>query len=268
VTSDKKKIFKHDDKQYDRLSEHIGLLPLIMITPHDITLVNGSGEERRRFFDTYICQVDKQYLVDIASYSKLLAERNKCLKTNGQQLDRDLLSVLDERMDSFGRRIHATRAAICKDLEPIAQQFYHSIAPGEEISITYESQLHDARLLALLERTFERDRVLGFTSAGIHRDDFTFSMNGKPIRNFGSQGQKKSFLMSLKFGQYQHMSSLMTVKPILILDDLFDKLDKTRVSRVVDIIGGNDFGQIFISDTDRSNLTEVFSRADARIIQL
>ena len=268
VTSDKKKIFKRNDKQYDRLSEHIGLLPLIMITPHDINIINGPGEERRRFFDTLICQLDHDYLKFIGAYGKLLIDRNKILKTENRNIDRDLISVIDERMAYFGQKIYQKRMFACHEITPLAQKLYSTIASSEEISIGYESQLHNYDLLTQFQRSFDKDRALGFTSAGIHRDDFSFSMNGKPIRNFGSQGQKKSFLMSLKFGQYMYTSKQLGLQPILILDDLFDKLDHSRVGHVVEIITGSDFGQIFISDTDRNNLSGIFPGEDAKIIQL
>lgn len=269
VTSDKKKTFKHDDKPYERLSEHIGLVPLIMIAPQDINLINGAGEERRRFFDTFISQLDGEYLRCIVAYSKLLADRNKLLKNSvGTVIDRDLISVLDERISFFGSLIYAKRADICMKISPLVQKLYASIAMGEIIDVTYESQLHRSDMLSLLGHTYERDRVMGFTSSGIHRDDFTLKMDGRSIRNFGSQGQKKTFLMALKFGQYLYTANALSLKPILILDDLFDKLDHGRVTQVVNIICSTDFGQIFISDTDRNNLSEIFGHGQASVIQL
>ena len=268
LNKDKKKIFKKDDKQYDRLSDHIGQVPLIMITPYDILLINGGADERRKYFDAFISQFDNEYLVTVINFNKLLADRNKLLKDDANNTDADLFSVLNERMAYFGEKIHKKRKEVLENIIPIFSKYYSEIADNELVSISYESQLNKNNLLAMMESSFERDKIMGYTSAGTHRDDFSFTMNDVPIKNFGSQGQKKSFLLALKFTQQEFTFNKMGIKPILLLDDLFDKLDKARVEKIIGIVSSDLFGQIFISDTDKSNLSTLFPKENATIIDL
>ena len=268
LSKDKKKVFKKNDKQYERLSDHIGQVPLIMITPYDILLINGGADERRKYFDAFISQFDNDYLVTVINFNRLLADRNKLLKYETGDIDKDLLSVLNERMAYFGEKIFKKRKEVLENISPLFQKYYNQISDSEIVSIGYESQLHKNNLLTMFDNSFERDKILGYTSAGIHRDDFSFLMNGNPVKNFGSQGQKKTFLLALKFTQQEFTYSKTGIKPILLLDDLFDKLDKSRVQQIISVISSELFGQIFISDTDKSNLSTLFPKENATIIDL
>ena len=268
LNKDKKKVFKKNDKQYERLSDHIGQVPLIMITPNDILLINGGADERRKYFDAFISQFDNDYLVTVINFNKLLADRNKMLKNEASEFDADLFSVLNERMAYFGEKVLNKRKEGLENIIPIFQKYYTQISDNETVSISYESQLHKNNLLAMFESSFERDKFMGYTSAGTHRDDFSFIMNENPVKNFGSQGQKKSFLLALKFTQQEYTFSKTAIKPILLLDDLFDKLDKARVQKIISVVSSSLFGQIFISDTDKSNLSTLFPKEKATIIDL
>jgi len=268
LSKDKKKIFKKNDKQYERLSDHIGQVPLIMITPYDILLINGGADERRKYFDAFISQFDNDYLVTVINFNKLLADRNKLLKNETGEFDADLFSVLNERMAYFGEKVYRKRKEVLENIIPIFQKYYKQISENETVSIIYESQLHKNNLLTMFENSIERDKIMGYTSAGTHRDDFTFLMNDNPVKNFGSQGQKKTFLLALKFTQQEYTFSKTRVKPILLLDDLFDKLDKSRVQQIISVVSSELFGQIFISDTDKSNLSTLFPKETATIIDL
>jgi len=268
LNKDKKKVFKKNDKQYERLSDHIGQVPLIMITPYDILLINGGADERRKYFDAFISQFDNDYLVTVINFNKLLADRNKLLKNESEVIDSDLFSVLNERMAYFGEKIYKKRKDVLENIIPIFQKYYKQISEYETVSIGYESQLNKNNLLAMFESSFERDKIMGYTSAGTHRDDYSFLMNENPVKNFGSQGQKKTFLLALKFTQQEYTFSKTGIKPILLLDDLFDKLDKTRVQQIISVVSSELFGQIFISDTDKSNLSTMFPKETANIICL
>ena len=268
LSKDKKKIFKKNDKQYERLSDHIGQVPLIMITPYDILLINGGADERRKYFDAFISQFDNDYLITVINFNRLLADRNKLLKNESGEIDADLISVLNERMAYFGEKIYHKRKEVIENIMPIFQNYYNQISDNETVTIEYESQMNKNKLLTMFENSFERDKILGYTSAGTHRDDFTFTMNQNPIKNFGSQGQKKSFLLALKFTQQEYTFSKSGIKPILLLDDLFDKLDKARVQQIISVVSSDLFGQIFISDTDKSNLSTLFPKETANIIDL
>jgi DNA replication and repair protein RecF len=268
LNKDKKKVFKKNDKQYERLSDHIGQVPLIMITPNDILLINGGADERRKYFDAFISQFDNDYLVTVINFNKLLADRNKLLKNESGEIDADLFSVLNERMAYFGDKIFKKRKEVLENIMPIFQKYYNQISDNESVSIGYESQLNKNNLLAMFESSFERDKFMGYTSAGIHRDDYSFMMNDNQVKNFGSQGQKKTFLLALKFTQQEYTYTKTNIKPLLLLDDLFDKLDKTRVQQIISVVSSSLFGQIFISDTDKSNLSTMFPRETANIIDL
>lgn len=268
LSKDKKKVFKKNDKQYERLSDHIGQVPLIMITPNDTLLINGGADERRKFFDAFISQFDNDYLVTVINFNKLLTERNKLLKNETDVFDADLFSVLNDRMAYFGEKIHKKRKEVLESILPIFQKYYNKISDNEAVTIVYESQLNKNNLLSMFENSFERDTFLGYTSSGTHRDDYTFLMNENLVRNFGSQGQKKTFLLALKFTQQEYTYTKTGIKPILLLDDLFDKLDKVRVQQIISVVSSELFGQIFISDTDKSNLSTLFPKESATIIDL
>ena len=255
VSGEGKKLVR-DDKPVTRFSEHIGVLPVVMVSPGDISLISDSGEERRRLSNAVISQMDREYLAAIQSYNRVLAQRNKLLKE--PSVDFGLLEVLDERLSSFavpvfeGRRLFAEHM-----LEPV-RKFYEMISGGNEsVSIAYCSDLQKGSLEQLLARSRERDVMLRYTSVGLQRDDFVFSMNGHPIRRVGSQGQQKSFLVALKFAQYEIMGKSYGYNPVLLLDDVFDKLDMGRISNLVAMVAGNNFSQIFITDSNKVRLSSI-----------
>ena len=248
-----------DDKPYGRFSEHIGVLPVVMVSPGDISLVSESGEERRRMANALLSQMDREYLSAAQSYNRLLALRNKELKSPAP--DAGLLSVLDERMAAPAAFIYESRAEMVRRLNPSVESYYQMISGGSEsVSIEYRSDLEKASLPEILSDCRERDYALKYTSAGVQRDDFVFLMDGQPIRRFGSQGQQKSFLVALKFAQYEIMKQAYGFAPTLLLDDVFDKLDLGRISNLVSMVAGSDFGQIFITDCDRTRLQGVVDR--------
>ena len=249
VNSEKK--LRRDDKAYERISDHIGVLPIVMVSPSDYSLVSESGDERRRFVNSVLSQMDARYLGDMQQYNRLLSQRNSLLKS--ERPDEGLLETFDLRLDSLAGRIWECRQQFVAELEPLVRDFYSRICPGREsVKIEYRSALGGDSLEALLRRSRQKDLALKFTTEGIHRDDFIFTMDSSPIRRCGSQGQQKSFLVALKFAQYSLMDARSGVKPILLLDDLLDKLDMQRASHLLDMVSGQEFGQIFISDSDRA----------------
>lgn len=258
-SEEKEKRVSCNDKKYSRFSDHIGLIPLIFISPADITLINESGSERRRFIDSYIAQYDKEYLQHLLHYNKILTQRNAILKQS-QKIDYTYLEVLDVKLQNFAESIFKTRTQVVAELAEQAITFYKQIHQYDECEISYESQLQKGNLRDLLQGSFERDCILGHTSIGIHRDDIIFSFNGGLLKQSGSQGQKKSFLLALKFAQYQSLYQKKQMHPILLLDDLFDKLDAERTKKVFEIIEGQEFGQIFITDTDKALLEAFISQ--------
>ena len=255
TTKGEKKV-RRDDKTYNKVSEHIGELPVVMVSPSDISLVSESGDERRRFMNAVLSQMDREYMSALHQYNRLLQQRNKMLKE--QNIDRSLLEVIDMRMASFAEPVFRARKRFVEDLRPIVSQYYKTVSGGsEQIDIEYETELYKAGLDQLLESSFERDRVMKYTTVGVQRDDLVFTMNGHPIRRCGSQGQQKSFLVSLKFAQYEIMKRNYGFAPILLLDDVFDKLDMTRISNLLQMVSGNDFGQIFITDSNKVRMSGI-----------
>jgi len=257
--SDQGKKLVRDDKAISRMADHIGTLPVVMVSPADSALVSESGEERRRLSNAIISQMDAEYLAAVQAYTKLLIQRNKLLKDFSP--DAALLDVIDEKMASFASKIFQSRKALADELRPVVAQYYKLISGGSEtVSIEYKSDLDRGGLLEVFASHRERDLMLKYTSSGVQRDDFVFSMNGYPIRRCGSQGQQKSFLVALKFAQYEVMKRSYGFAPILLLDDVFDKLDMGRISNLIAMVAGSDFGQIFITDTDKNRLSSVVDR--------
>ena len=251
VNDGAEKKVKRGDKPYARVSEHIGVLPIVMVSPADTDLVSESGDERRRFANAFISQLDRQYLADLQQYNRLLTQRNKLLKEHAP--DEGLLDTFDLQMAPLAANISAARRSFAQTMNPIVGSYYRSISGGrEEVLVGFRTDLDKGPLDAVMREHRQRDLALGYTTAGIQRDDFTFSMEDFPIRRCGSQGQQKSFLVALKFAQYEIMKNRWGFPPILLLDDLFDKLDMDRAGNLLQMVAGNDFGQIFISDTDKS----------------
>lgn len=255
MTKGDKKL-KRDDKPYTRIADHVGVLPVVMVSPSDISLVSESGEERRRFVNAVLSQMDREYLSALQQYNRLLAQRNKILKD--QLPDRSLLEVIDMRMSALAVPIYEARCNFVRDLNPVVSEYYRALSGGsEEVSIEYVSELSKAPLDEILAASFERDMALRYTGTGIHRDDFAFSMDGWPIRRHGSQGQQKSFLVSLKFAQYEIMKRNCGFAPLLLLDDVFDKLDMRRIANLLAMVSGQDFGQIFITDSNKVRMAGI-----------
>lgn len=244
------KKIRRDDKPYPKVSDHIGTLPVVMVSPADVSMVSESGEERRRFANSVLSQMDKEYMSAMQQYNRLLLQRNRMLKEMNP--DRQLLEVVDMRLSALAGPVHQARRRFVEELRPVVAEYYKALSGGTEtVDIHYESELDKAPLDSLLAASFEKDRILKHTSTGIHRDDFVFTMNGHPIRRFGSQGQQKSFLVSLKFAQYEIMKRKYGFAPLLLLDDVFDKLDMGRISNLLQMVASNDFGQIFITDSNK-----------------
>ena len=256
MTSKGEKKIRRDDKPYPKVSEHVGILPIVMVSPADISMVSDSGEERRRFVNAVLSQMDHEYMVSLQQYNRLLMQRNRMLKD--MEVDRSLLEVIDMRMGALAEPIYQKRKKFTEDLKPIVSDYYKYVSGGLEIvDIEYESELSKASLEQLLAASFDRDRILKYTSAGLQRDDFIFTMNGHPIRRYGSQGQQKSFLVSLKFAQYEIMKKNYGFAPVLLLDDVFDKLDMGRISNLLQMVASNDFGQIFITDSNKVRMSGI-----------
>ena len=255
TTKGEKKV-KRDEKAYGRVSEHVGILPIVMVSPADISMVSESGEERRRFVNAVLSQMDREYMTSLQQYNRLLQQRNKMLKE--MDPDRSLLEVIDMRMSALAEPIYQARKKFVEDLKPIIAEYYKAVSGGsEQVDIEYESELSKASLEELLAVSYEKDRILKYTTAGLQRDDFAFKMNGWPIRRHGSQGQQKSFLVSLKFAQYEIMKKNYGFAPVLLLDDVFDKLDMGRISNLLEMVSGKDFGQIFITDSNKVRMSGI-----------
>ena len=259
MTSKGEKKMKRDEKQYGKVSEHIGVLPVVMVSPSDISMVSESGEERRRFVNAVLSQMDREYMTSLQQYNRLLLQRNKMLKE--QDVDRGLLEVIDMRMSALAEPVFQARKKFVEELTPIVQEYYKALSgDSEQVSIEYDSELSKASLEQILAASYDKDRALKYTSAGIQRDDFLFKMNGHPIRRYGSQGQQKSFLVSLKFAQYELMKKNYGFAPVLLLDDVFDKLDMSRISNLLEMVASNDFGQIFITDSNKVRMSGIVDK--------
>ena len=252
LKKNQKKILKRNGKQYEKFSDHIGFIPLVIISPADRDLIIEGSETRRKFIDSVISQLDSNYLQELIQYQKILTQRNAPLKyfALNHVFENDTLSIYNEQLDNLGHRIFEKRNQFLEDFIPIFNKHHQAITGSEEqVQLVYESQLFEKKLLTQLEENISRDRALHFTSIGIHKDDLSFEIDHHPIKKFGSQGQQKSFLIALKLAQFEFVKKQSGVKPILLFDDVFDKLDETRVSKIVEMVNNDIFGQLFISDT-------------------
>ena len=257
-----KKHFKCNKKEYKRLSEHIGLIPVVMVAPSDILLIEGGSEERRRLMDMVISQLDVTYIESLNRYNKALQQRNSMLKAEDSEPDWEVMSILEEQMAMEGESIYQKRDAFVKELIPLFQHYYATISGGhEEVSLGYVSHCQRGDLLDVIRRDRMKDRAVGYSLHGVHRDDLSILLDGHPMRREGSQGQLKTFVIALKLAQYNFLEhSNIHTKPILLLDDIFDKLDATRVEKIVQLVSGEGFGQIFITDTNRDHLDQILER--------
>lgn len=259
VKRGQKKTFKKNQKAYDKLSEHIGLLPLVMISPEDVLLIDGGSEERRKLVDGIISQCDRNYLHQLIRYNKALAQRNSLLKaTAGKYLDAEMLEIWNEQLAESGEAIRQKRVEFLQDFRTVFQAYYEDLSLGrEEVELEYKPSVKGDDMLAALREATDRDRVMTYTTVGTHRDDLVLNIGKYPVKKIGSQGQKKTFLIALKLAQYAWLNRMSGVKPLLLLDDIFDKLDADRVSQIVKIVGGEMFGQVFMTDTNREHIDEI-----------
>ncbi|MBQ6576626.1 MAG: DNA replication and repair protein RecF [Bacteroidales bacterium] len=256
VTAGGEKRLRRDDKPYPRISEHIGELPIVMVSPSDTVLVSDSGEERRKFLNAVLSQLDREYLSAVQQYNRLLLQRNRLLKETDP--DWSLLDVFGMRMEPLAKTIHESRKKFTESLAPVVSKYYSMISGQKEsISIAYSSDLEGRTLSDVLLSHKDRDLVLRYTTAGVHRDDLEFTLGPHPIRRCGSQGQQKSFLVALKFAQYEIMKEGYGFPPMLLLDDVFDKLDLSRISNLLEMVAGSEFGQIFITDSNKVRLRSI-----------
>ena len=265
VKRGEKKLFSRNKKAYKRLSEHIGRFPSVIISPYDRDLITDGSELRRKFMDAVISQSDAVYLDDLMQYNKALQQRNALLKyfAANNLFERSSLEIYNEQMQEKGMRIHEKRREFLADLVPKLSQFYNSISSGSETpDINYASQLNDVSLKELLESFLQQDLRNQYSGAGVHRDDLEFLIDGKKVKKFGSQGQQKSFLIALKLAQYEFLHLKQGVKPVLLLDDIFDKLDEKRVSELVRLVHDQSFGQIFITDTHPERTARLVKAVD------
>ena len=247
---------RRDDKAYGRISEHVGVLPIVMVSPSDVSLVSDSSEERRRFVNSVLSQMSGEYMSAMQQYNRLLLQRNRMLKELVP--DRTLMEVIDIRMASLAEPVYQARRKFVEDLVPVVSEYYRLLSgDSEKVCIEYESELSKASLDMLMSASYEKDCIMKYTTSGIQRDDFVFTMNGHPIRRYGSQGQQKSFLVALKFAQYEIMKRNYGFAPILLLDDVFDKLDMNRISNLLQMVASNDFGQIFITDSNKVRISGI-----------
>jgi DNA replication and repair protein RecF len=251
-----KKQFKRNGKEYERLADHIGLLPLVVISPSDIALIHEGSEERRRFVDSVISQYDKPYLENLIRYNKLIQQRNAYLRAGNAASD--LLDIWDEQLPEYAVPVFEARKAFLDRIKPLFSHYYQFISgTSETVELTYESQLFQEAFPELLRRSRERDKLLQYSTAGIHKDDLSMQINGFPLRKYASQGQTKSYLIALKLAQFDVMKDVKGVKPLLLLDDIFEKLDQERITQLMTLVNQHHFGQIFITDTHAERVAEI-----------
>lgn len=258
-----KKIIKRNGKAYERFADHIGLLPLVIISPADRDLIVEGSDVRRKFMDGVISQSDKEYLQALMNYNKTLSQRNALLKyfAANHTFDQATLAIYNEQLDGFSAIIYEKRKAFVDAFVPIFKAQYEAITGNTEtVHLNYDSKLHQNNLATLLSKNLDKDRALQYTSVGIHKDDLSFTITDYPIKKFGSQGQQKSYLIALKFAQFQFMQAVASTTPILLLDDIFDKLDEHRVAHIITLVNAENFGQIFVSDTHADRTESVVKK--------
>lgn len=256
-----KKHVKRNKKEYKRLSEHIGLLPLVMVSPGDSTLILSGSDERRRFMDMVISQYDHEYLNALTVYNKALMQRNAMLKAE-EEPNPDMLAVYEELMAMHGETVFRKRSNFIEAFIPVFQQFHNTITGGSEtVDIRYVSHGQRGDLLHQIQAGRNKDRIMGFSLHGIHKDELEMTLGGFPIKREGSQGQNKSYLIALKLAQFNFLQRTGSqTTPIVLLDDIFDKLDATRVENIIHLMLQPAFGQIFITDTNRQHLDKILER--------
>jgi len=257
-----KKHFKRNKKEYRRLSEHIGLIPVVVVSPSDTLLIEGGSEERRRLMDMVISQYDHGYMEAMNRYNKALQQRNAMLKQD-EEPNVDVISLFEEQMAAEGERIYQSRKAFVEELTPIFQRIHETISENrEQVGLNYISHCQRGPLLEVIQRDRFKDRAIGYSLHGIHRDDLEITLGGHLMKREGSQGQNKTFVIALKLAQFDFLKRTNSkTTPLLLLDDIFDKLDAQRVEQIVKLVAGDEYGQIFITDTNRDHLDLILSRS-------
>jgi len=262
IKRNQKKIFKKNKKEYERLSDHIGQFPLVMISPGDAELINGSSEVRRKFLDSIISQYDKVYLDKLISYNHVLKQRNALLKQfhENRTFDSETLEIWDEQLIIHGRIIIEIRKDFLKQFIPLFNRYYQFISNSkEEVTLNYENSLGDRDFKTAILTSLPRDRAMHYTTVGPHKDDLEFSINGFSLKKFASQGQQKSYLLALKLAQLEFIKDRKNTKPLLLLDDVYDKLDEERFTKLIEMVSSRDFGQVFITDTHADRMQKLFN---------
>ena len=267
-----KKHFKRNKKEYKRLSEHIGLIPLVVVAPSDTLLIEGTSEERRRLMDMVISQYDRSYIDALARYNNAHQQRNTLLKMEDEEPDPLLMQLWEEQMAESGEVLYQKRKAFVDELIPVFQDYYQRISGGQErVGLSYVSHCQRGPLLDVIQRDRMKDRAVGYSLHGVHRDDLEFTLDGHPMRREGSQGQNKTYVIALKLAQFDFLKRTASqTTPLLLLDDIFDKLDAERVEQIVRLVSSDSFGQIFITDTNRDHMDQILrsSALDYRIFHV
>jgi len=262
VKKNQKKQFKRNKKEYEKLADHIGLFPVVMISPYDVNLIMDGSEERRKFMDNVISQTDSRYLDELIIYNRHLLNRNALLKQIAltRKYDPALLQIFDEQLVASGNKLFEKRKSFMAEFIPLFNKYYSFITEEqEEVHLLYQSQLNEHHFETLLQQAAEKDKVLERTTVGIHKDELVFTIREMALKKFGSQGQQKSFLIALKLAQYAYLQKYRGFKPLLLLDDIFDKLDDHRMRKLMEMVSHHDFGQIFITDTGKERVLNIFN---------
>lgn len=265
VQPGQRKTFKVDDAEYPRLSDHIGRFPVVIISPADRDLLSEGSSLRRKFLDGMVSQADRSYLENWMQYQRTVQQRNALLKyfAANRVFSEDQIAVYDRQMAALAPGLYAARKAFAASFAPELKRFYALLSGGqEEVDWQYESDLNEASMETLLQQARAKDRVLQYTSVGLHKDDLVFTLNGRPLKKVGSQGQQKSYLVAVKLAQFARLTAALGRKPLLLLDDVFDKLDAQRVEALVSLVRANEFGQIFLTDTHPDRTEALVKRMD------
>lgn len=265
VKSGAKKVFKRNKKEYEKLADHIGQFPAVMISPYDRDLISEGSELRRKWMDGIISQFDRSYLDDIQKYGKVLDQRNALLRNMYDHglFDRESIEVWNDQLIRIGTVIHEKRKRFIEDFIPVFQERYNFIGlEVEDVHLEYRSQLNDASFENLLKTFEKKDAITHYSNAGTHKDDLLFTIKGHPIKKFGSQGQQKSFIIALRLAQYDWLKNQLNVQPVLLLDDIFDKLDQSRVKKLLELVSNHYFGQVLVTDTDEDRLRTIFQNGE------
>ncbi len=258
---DSRKQFRRNKKEYNRLSDHIGSFPVVMVSPVDNQLITEGSDERRKYMNGVISQYNKLYLENIIHYRKILAQRNKLLKNiQDNTHEFELLDVFDRQLVEYGTMIHKRRLDFIEQFIPVFNRYYQFIAGGHEsVELIYQSQLNDSDFSDKLKEARQRDLILKYTTVGIHKDDLVLNLDNESIKRIGSQGQQKTYLVSMKFAQFEFLQKLKGFPPLLLLDDVFDKLDEKRVKQILELVSDNSFGQIFITHTNLERMKDILN---------